>query len=156
MLDSPLLNIAYWHDLLKSTSLGKISLKLKISIKPNQLHYPTWNPWLKITERPLFKHPVKTSKGFGDFKHPLKTSIQAKWVETFRQLAPSKIFRKSVPSYAKSNWELRVQEGKTERVWIYVTIKKKVKTLVSIFWSHSQFGLYILMTINLVPIILNL
>ena len=36
------------------------------------LHYPTWNPWLKITERPLFKHPVKTSKGFGDFKHALK------------------------------------------------------------------------------------
>ena len=64
--------IACWHDLLKSTSLSKISLKLKISIKPNQLHYPTWNPWLKITERPLFKHPVKTSKGFGDFKHPLK------------------------------------------------------------------------------------
>ena len=129
MLDSPLLNIAYWHDLLKSTSLGKISLKLKISIKPNQLHYPTWNPWLKITERPLFKHPVKTSKGFGDFKHPLKTSIQAKWVETFRQLAPSKVFRKLVPSYAKKCLRVESPGGKDRKsLNICNYLKKKLKT----------------------------
>ena len=79
---------------------------------------------------------------FGDFKHPLKTSIQAKWVETFRQLAPSKIFRKLVPSYATSTRELSVQEGKTEIVWIYRNYLKKIKKNKK-RWKH-HFSPYIL------------
>ena len=71
MLDSPLLNIAYWHDLLKSTSLSKISLnKNQHQAKPASV--PHVKSMAQNYRKTSIQASCKTSKGFGDFKHPLK------------------------------------------------------------------------------------
>ena len=44
----------------------------------------------------------------------------------------------------------------TQNIYIYIYIHGENTILVPIFWSHSQFSPYILVAINLVPVIFNL